>query len=195
MIVEAAFAHARQPVEFVDLGDDDIGWHSRTLAPLNPLGQIPTLVMPNGAVMTESAAMILHLADVAPEAGLVPGVRHPSRAAFLRWLVVLVSPVYATFTYGDDPKRWLADDEDAAKKLRASTDDHRKLLMRHLERSIEGPWVLGDTWSALDLYIWQMTFWRPGRDWYQRECPKLYRVAVAMDADPICRAVTKRNGL
>ena len=27
---------------------DDIGWNTRTLARLNPLGQVPTLVMPDG---------------------------------------------------------------------------------------------------------------------------------------------------
>ncbi len=36
---------------------------------LNPLGQVPTLVLPDGRVMTESAAIILHLADQAPQAG------------------------------------------------------------------------------------------------------------------------------
>jgi len=195
MIVEAAFARTKLPIEFVDLAWDDIGWRSRTLAPLNPLGQVPTLVLPNGAVMTESAAMILHLADLEPSCGLVPSADHPARATFLRWLVFLVSAVYPTYTYGDVPKRWLADDEEAAKKLRASTDDHRKLLMRHLERSIEGPWLLGQMWSALDLYLWPMTFWRPGREWFKAECPKLHAIGVAMDEDPICKAVAKRNGL
>ena len=116
MIVEVAFAHANVPVEFVDIAWDDIGWNTRTLAPLNPLGQVPTLVMPDGTVMTESAAIVLHLADIAPNAGLVPPPDHPQRPAFLRWLVFLVSAVYSTFTYGDDPKRWLGGDEDGRKE-------------------------------------------------------------------------------
>ena len=119
-------ANAMLPVEFVDLAWDDIGWNSRTLAPLNPLGQVPTLVMPDGTVMTESAAIMLHLAEVAPAAKLVPPPDHPQHTAFLRWLVFLVSAVYSTFTYGDVPKRWVAGDEDAAKALRASTDEHRE---------------------------------------------------------------------
>ena len=131
MIVEAAITRAGLPVEFVDLQWDDIGWESRTLAPLNPLGQIPTLVLPDGAVMSESAAMILHFAERSPAAGLVPAIEHSAHVACLRWLVFLVAAVYPTFTYGDDPKRWLDGDEDAAKKLRVSTDAHCKKLWRY----------------------------------------------------------------
>jgi GST-like protein len=194
MIVEAAFARARVPVEFVDIAWDDIGWNTRTLAPLNPLGQVPTLVMPDGSVMTESAAIILHLADIAPNAGLVPPSNHPQRPAFLRWLVFLVSAVYSTFTYGDDPKRWLDGDEAAGKKLRESTDNHRELLWRHLEMQVGSPWFLGDTSSALDIYLWQMQFWRPGRDWFAEFCPKLRAIGVAMSDDAHCKAIAKRNG-
>ena len=194
MIVEAAFVRTKLNVEFVDLGWDDIGWGSRTLAPLNPLGQVPTLVMPGGTVMTESAAIILHLAEQAPEAKLVPPFDHPQHAAFLRWLVFLVAAVYPTFTFGDVPKRWVGGDEAAAKALRTATDEHRNMLWRYVEGHIEGPWFLGDTWSALDLYMWPMTFWRPGRDWFKENCPKLYTIGMALDADPLCKAVSNRNG-
>ena len=195
MIVEAAFARTSLPVEFVDLEWDDVGWDSRTLAPLNPLGQVPTLLMPDGSVMTESAAMILHIAEQSPQADLVPALDHAQRAAFLRWLIFLVSAVYPTFTYGDVPKRWVAGDESAAKSLRTATDEHRKKLWRYVEGQIDGPWFLGDTWSALDLYMWPMTFWRPGRDWFNAECPKLGAIGLAMDIDPVCEAVAARNGL
>jgi GST-like protein len=195
MIVEAAFARTSLPVEFVDLEWDDVGWQSRTLAPLNPLGQVPTLVMPDGTVMTESAAMILHIAEQSPKADLVPALDHPQRTACLRWLIFLVSAVYPTFTYGDVPKRWVAGDESAAKALRTATDEHRNKLWRYVEGQIDGPWFLGDEWSALDLYMWPMTFWRPGRDWFRSECPKLHAIGVAMDADPLNKAVSARNGL
>jgi GST-like protein len=195
MIVEAAFRRAGIDVEHVDLSWDDVGWESRTLSPLNPLGQVPTVVMPNGSVMTESAAIVLHLGDVAPGAGLVPPPVHPARAEFLRWLAFLVAAVYPTFTYGDVPKRWVDGDEEAGRKLRAGTDAHRERLWRHVERYVGAPWFLGETWSALDLYLWPMTFWRPGRDWFAAECSRLHAIGSAMDRDPACVAVAARNGL
>src|SRR5439155_24123540 len=58
------------------------------LLKLNPLGQIPTLVLEDGSVMSESAAILIHLADAHPQSGLLPGA--PSqRAQLLRGLVFI----------------------------------------------------------------------------------------------------------
>lgn len=116
MIVEAAFAIAHVPVKVVDLDWEDLGWESKILKPLNPLGQVPTMVMPDGTPLTESAAILLHLADKVSGSGLAPAADHPERPVFLRYLILLVSAIYPTFTYGDAPKRWLDGDEKAAKK-------------------------------------------------------------------------------
>ncbi|MBD3646956.1 MAG: glutathione S-transferase, partial [Pseudomonadales bacterium] len=128
MIVEAAFGVAGIPVKAVHVDWDDLGWQSKTLMEYNPLGQLPTLLLPDGRIMTESAAIILHLADRNPGCPLVPPPDHPSRNEFLRWLVFLVSAVYPTFTYGDVPKRWVEGNEESASRLRRGTDEHRMTL-------------------------------------------------------------------
>ena len=104
-----------------------------------------------------------------------------------------MSAVYPTFTYGDEPKRWLDGDEQAGKKLRASTDDHRKMLWKFVEGQIKGPWFLGDNWSALDIYVWVMSHWRPGRDWMKAECPKLHKIAEAVKGQAASKRVAARN--
>ena len=38
----------------------------------NPLGQIPTLVLPDGSALSESAAILIHLGSAHPESGLLP---------------------------------------------------------------------------------------------------------------------------
>ena len=197
MIVEAAFGFTKLPIEFVDLPWKDTGWNSKALKKLNPLGQVPTLIMPDGKVLTESAAIILHLADTVPGFELVPGPNHPDRAQFLHWLVFLVAAVYPTFTFGDDTKRWVGADEKhgAGKALRETTEEHRKKLWRHVEKQIDGPWFLGPTMTALDLYMWPMTFWRPGRDWFEKECPKLFKIGTVVKAHPVCKKVAARNKL
>jgi GST-like protein len=197
MIVEAAFGFTKLPVEFVDLPWDDTGWKSKTLSALNPLGQVPTLVLPDGTVMTESAAIILHLADKVTGFKLVPPPRHGARPAFLRWLMFLVAAVYPTFTYGDVTERWVGTGhkEGAGKALREGTDEHRRTIWRFVETQVEGPWFLGKTLSALDLYMWMMTKWRPGADWFKAECPKLYAIGAAMNDHPVCKKVMARNKL
>jgi len=195
MIVELAFAETKLPLTLVDLEWSDVGWESTALKGINPLGQVPTLVLPDESVMSESAAIILHLAETAPEAKLAPGAGERDRAQFLRWLIFLVSAVYPTFTYGDDPKRWLAGDEQAGKKLRAVTDDHRKMLWRFVESQVNGPWFLGERWSALDIYVWTMAHWRPGRDWLRAECPNLHKISTSMAGRAATKRVAARNSL
>ncbi len=195
MIVEAAFGFTKLPLTIKDVSWDDLGWDSKMLKDLNPLGQVPTLVLPDGSVMTESAAIFLHLADRVKDYPLVPSQRHKQRAAFLRWLVFLVAAVYPTFTYGDVPERWVgvSKDKGAGKALRHATDEHRKVLLEFLEVQVTGPWFLGRTMSALDVFVWVLAKWRPGTDWLKAECPKLSEIARAMSQHVVCKRVTARN--
>ena len=107
-IVEAQLAWYGLPFRFVDSGDLLASAQAQErLRPLNPLAQVPVLELPDGQVMSESAAITLHLADLTGRDDLVPGPRQRERAAFLRWLVFLVANVYPTFTYGDLPERFV----------------------------------------------------------------------------------------
>ena len=192
VLAEAMLAWCDAPfrLENVEGFDRDGPARDRLLA-VNPLAQVPTLVLPDGAVMTESAAIALLLAERCPQAGLAPAPDAPERAAFLRWLVWLVANVYPTFTYGDYPDRWAASAPD---ELAASTLDHRKRLWRQLEAAVEpGPWVLGERFSALDIYVGAMVHWRPRQEWFGANCPKLAAVADQVDALPKLAPVWRRN--
>jgi GST-like protein len=155
----------------------------------NPLCEIPTLVLPDGVVLTESAAIVLHVAELAPHAGLAPAPGAPDRAAFLRWLTYVVAAIYPTFTYGDVPTRYVT----AGDELRASTDARREQLWRHLETVAGAPWFLGDRFSALDVYVAVMTRWRPRRAWFAAHCPRLSAIARATDARPDLAPVWAAN--
>jgi GST-like protein len=178
-------------IEPVDMTKADAGMEKLRAA--NPLAQIPTLVLPDGTVMAESAAIALYLNDLAPGAGLVPPVGDPNRPIFLRSLVHLVAAVYPTFTYGDFPSRWV-DDGPAAKLLRASTDRHREWLWRQIESQVRpDPWFLGQRFSALDIYIGAMTRWRPRREWFAEHCPKLHGIALRADGIDKLKPIWQRN--
>lgn len=178
-IVEAALVLAKIPYEREEADYDTKEGHDR-LVQLNPLAQVPTVILPDGTVMTESAALVLYIGGMVPELRLVPDVRDPLRREFLRWLMFLVAAVYPTFTYGDEPAKWTHEGED---ELRKSTDEHRMSLWRLVEGAVRGPWFLGETPSALDLYVAVMTRWRPGRAWFAAHCPRLDTIAVAVDED------------
>ena len=189
-IVEAALTLARIPYDRVLVDPSEPGPARDRLVAVNPLAQLPTAILPDGTPLTESAAMILLANDRAPEAGLVPPADAPERAAFLRWLVYLVAAVYPTFTYGDDPKRYV---KTAPDELRASTDAARKAMWNDLERVAGSPYFLGDRFTALDLYVAVMTRWRPGRKWFVEACPKLTAIAQRIEARPELASVWTLN--
>ncbi len=191
-IVEAAFCVAGIPV---DLEEVDYAAGSATRARLlavNPLGQVPVLVLPGGTVMTESLAILHYVNDRAAQARLIPPPGDAARDAFYRWAVFLVAALYPTFTYGDDTARWVPGAE-GSKQLRESTDRQREALWRQLEQAGGAPWFLGAQFSALDLYCAVMVHWRPGRKWFGANAVKITAIAQRAASLDAVAPVIARN--
>ncbi len=191
-LAEGALEWTGIPYEFVSVeGFDAPGPARDRLLAVNPLARVPTLVAPDGLVLTESAAIVLHLAELKPAAGLAPPPGHAARPAFLNRLVWFVSALYPTFTYRDYPERWAPA---AADQLVANIDAFRQSLWRQFEAELgDGPWVLGDAPSALDLYVAAMSRWRPRRAWLGAHCPRLLDLAERADALPQIAGAIARN--
>jgi GST-like protein len=179
--------------DFVDTGDLFEDAKARdNLARLNPLAQVPVLILPDGQVMTESAAITLHLADAAASHELVPEPGDPARPLFLRWLIFIVANIYPTFTYADLPGRFVPG-EKAAQDFRANVDDYQKKLWGIVEAEAKAPWFLGERFSALDVYLAIMTRWRPNRPWFEENAPKLVAAADRCSDLAKLRPVLLRN--
>ena len=162
------------------------------LEKVNPLAQVPTLVMPDGSIMSESAAITLLLADITGKDQLVPAAGAPERAKFLRWLIYIVANIYPTFTYADDPSRFVSVNA-ARDPFRAATDAYAQKLWRQIEGEAGSPWFLGERFSALDIYLAVMTRWRPKRGWFEHETPRLFAIARRTDQAPQLVSVWARN--
>jgi GST-like protein len=151
---------------------------------------VPTVVLPDGSVMTESLALILHINDLAPKVGLIPPVGDPYRPTALRFATFVIAAIYPTFTYGDEPAKWVGD---AGPALKDSTLAHRKRLWQYLESVAGAPYFLGERFSALDLYVAAMTRWAPGRAWFAEHTPKLIAIAKRQDTDKRLTALWEAN--
>jgi GST-like protein len=192
-LVEAQLAWYGLPFEFEPVDDLFKSPDARAkLETVNPLAQVPTLVTPDGSVMSESAAITLLLADTTAKDSLVPGPQAKERAKFLRWLVFLVANIYPTFTYADDPARFVSVNA-ARDPFRAATDAYAQRLWKQVDGQAGGPWFLGERFSALDIYIGVMTRWRPKRGWFEIETPHLFGIARRADRVPELTEVWKRN--
>jgi GST-like protein len=189
---EALLELSGQPYELIDIDPSGNPDDRRKLAALNPLVQLPTIVVPDGSVMTESGAIALYIAEQAPEAGLAPLAGEPHRAAYLRWHIFLVATVYASFTIDDHPERW-GDSEQQRAEIAARGIAYRQELWQLMEQNAGTPWFLGSTFSTIDVFISIMSRWSPRRGWFESNCPTLHSIAVAVDEMPALAGVWARN--
>lgn len=192
VLVEAQLGLYGLPYVLEDVGELFHSAEARAkLAAVNPLAQTPTLVLPGGRIMTESAAITLHLADITGKTTLVPSPDDAERAPFLRWLIFMVANIYPTFTYADIPDRFVP--AESAKAFRKTVDAYTQQLWRQMEDEAGAPWFLGDRFTALDIFIATMTRWRPQRPWFAAHCPRLYAIAASTDARPELTEIWQRN--
>lgn len=195
-IVEAQLAFYGLDYELVEAGDLFASEPARAeLGAVNPLAQVPVLRLPGGEVLTESAAMTLHLADLAGSDALVPEPSAPERAGFLRWLVFLVANVYPAVSYADRAADFLPDPA-MAEVFRRAALDQRMRLWGQVDMAVRergGPWALGARFTALDIYLGVMVNWRPGRAWFAAEAPELLAIADATAARQELAEVFARN--
>ena len=163
-------------------------WASREAADavgqVNRLRQVPAVILPGGELMTESAAILIHLADRHPKSGLAPAPDAPERAQFLRWMSYLPAQIYSMFWVRDEPSR-LAADAAAEKVILERTAQRIADCWRMMDEQVApGDYILGDALSVLDLYVAVMSRWPPRRRVFYQVAPKLTAVVRRVDADP-----------
>jgi len=153
--------------------DRDHGAHrSAEFLKLNPNGKIPVLV-DGDLVLYETAAICLHLADRFPDARLAPPLNTAARAHFYKWLVWSASTLQAMLMHFFYPLR-LVDDGNAsgAAEVKAHAQAQIGAMLDMIDAELAShrkPWLLGDTFSAVDPYLlmlgrWTRSFARPARN-------------------------------
>jgi glutathione S-transferase len=112
---------------------------------INPVGKVPA-IRHRGAVVTETAAIFLYLADAFARAGLAPALDDPARGPYLRWIVFYAAAFEPAMV---DRARKL----DAGPRAMSPYGD-----LASVESAVEamltpGPYVLGERFSAADV-LW-----------------------------------------
>ena len=161
---------------------------------LNPRGVVPTLVI-DGRPLSESAALLMVLADRHPEAKLAPPPGTPERELWQQWVVYLSNTLMSTYRF------WFYPPELGAA-------EHTPEVYTALQRKIEcvwdlldaqlaanGPYLLGKEFSGADLLLGMLMRWsrnmpRPVTEW-----PALKRLADLVRARPSWRKLYEIEGL
>src|ERR1700733_15180709 len=144
----------------------ELVWVSKAAAEIeafrrvSPAAKIPVLGLPDGTVVSESAAILIHLTNAHPAAALAPVAGSSAHAQFLQWMVFLSANAYEAALRFFYPDRYSAAGEAAAAQIKskALADWTSHLEVVHAALS---PYVLGAQPSAADHYLYMLASWYP----------------------------------
>jgi len=192
--VEIALARLGIPYRRVSAASWDDGPGLAELAALNPLKQIPTLQLPGGEVLTESAAILIHLGLLHPESGLLPA-EPLRRAQAIRGLVYIAANCYSAISVIDYPERYTTDTGEAARKAvragaRARLHHHWSLFA---DQFAAYPFLSGDTPGALDYLAAVVSKWSGTRAHLRELRPEFHATLERIERDPQVAAVFARH--
>ncbi len=164
------------------------------LADVNPLRQIPTLVLPDGSVLTESAAMLIHLGLAHPDGGLLP-VAPSARAQAIRGLVFIAANCYAAIGINDYPQRWTtATTKPAQEKVRQGA---RHRLHRNWQIFADTfpvqPYLSGSAPGALDLLAAVVSKWAGTRAHLGQHRPAFLQAMRRVEEHPAVASVFRAH--
>jgi GST-like protein len=189
VIVEAALTLAGVPYEVLEQPLLASEQRDEGAKAVNPLRQVPAMVLPGGETMTESAAILIWIADRYADAGLAPPLLSRRRTAFLRWMMFVSSQIYALYWVRDDLARLAADKAHEA-VIQERTAERIAHCWSVMDAQVSpGVYILGDELSVLDLYVTVISRWGPRRKRFYVEAPKLAEVVRRVDAEPRLRAL------
>jgi GST-like protein len=169
----------------------------KALTAVNPLAQIPTLVAPDGRVLTESAAILIALGLAFRGSRLLPA-REPARALHLRALLFVAANCYPAIGVIDYPGRWTtATDEASLDAVRAGTRArlHRlwELYADQFVPAARMPFFGGERPAAADLFAAVVSRWSGARAHLASARPAFHAQMQAVQDDPATRDVFRRH--
>lgn len=183
--IEAALVIADLPYRLIEGATWEPGPGYDELKRVNPLGQVPTLVFDDGAVMSESAAILITLGERYPASGLLPA-DPVQRARAIRGLVFIAANCYAAIGIYDYPERWCADcDQAVHERIRAGA----RARLHHLwevfaDMMLSSPWLGGERIGGVDVLAAVVSKWSGGRPHIVNTRPDLAEVLARVDTEP-----------
>lgn len=150
---------------------------------INPTGKVPALELPDGTIMFESAAMLVHLALQNDEAKLAPPPGTARHAIFLQWMSFMSANIYeAALRFFYSPRYSVRGEADAAAIREQAASDYGSYLTL-IGRAL-GPYVLGAEYSLADAYLYMLASWFRDKDSLFARVPALGAHAAKVSGRP-----------
>ena len=192
LATEAALEEVGADYEVIPVNIREGEQHQEDYARINPRRQVPALALPDGSIMTEGAAILLHIADAYPKSRLAPKPGSSERAQHDRWLFFFAVNVYEGELRKLLPQNYVTS-VDCADAVKAAADSYVERHYRIFEDALgEGPYTFADTFTVLDIYVWMLAQWMPP-EWLAEECPKVNRLLETAKLRPKIAPIQKRH--
>ena len=164
---------------------------------ISPIGYIPALGLDDGSTLFESAAIVSFLVTAHPDKGMAPPAGSNEYGEFLSWLHFLSTNLYVAINMGDANNFYSRNATEEAFLVGKSIEKSNQLwaiLAKRLET--EGPWLMGENFSALDLYAFMLCCWsRPKEVVLHADFPAIAKFAQAVRARPKLKAALEAHGV
>lgn len=141
----------------VKIIDTDAGEQfSEEFKKINPLSKVPVLIV-DGEILTEGAAIMQYIAEVAPNSNLLPAVGSIQRAHALKWMMFAYGNVHPTFARIFAPARFGDNEADVKLKAEKYLDGLFSAIDEQLSHN---DFIAGDELTVADLYLGVVIHWQ-----------------------------------
>lgn len=189
----AALNEVGASYELVKVDLDSNQEYTEEFLAINPRAQVPVLTLPDGTIMTESVAMMIHIADCHPESGLMPEVGQTDRAIAYRWLVFSAVNLYEAGCRIEDTHHYSAkksDFEGIRAKARHDLDQYWEMVAEAIG---EGPYLLGQRYSVVDICLLMIAQWHPEPNALIKQHPNFGRLCDVLKKRPAIESIWSLN--
>ncbi|HEX6103242.1 MAG TPA: glutathione S-transferase family protein, partial [Alphaproteobacteria bacterium] len=134
--------------------------------------------------------------DRHPEAGLAPGLESTERGLFLQWLMHMTNTVQEHEMHWFHPDFYI----DGA-ELQAALKAHGKARIEESFRYFDcvlaerGPYLLGERFSAADLFFYMLAFWTRRMPRPATSLPNVKRLVRLVHERPAVRQMMREEGI
>jgi|SRR5476649_652839 len=126
--------------------------HGDDFLAVNPKGQIPTLELSDGSILTEGVAIVQYLADQKPDRQLMPEVGSLARYHALEWLNYVATELHKGFSPLFNPK--------TPEEFKTVTREALMKKFAYVNESLAGQqFLLGSRFSVADAYLFTVMGW------------------------------------
>lgn len=188
------------PYELVLVDREQNEHHSPEYLKLNPSGRIPALI-DGDLILSESAAICLHLADVFPALKLAPALGTAQRAHMYKWLMYLTNTLQAELISYFYPDR-LCNDERVAEQIKYKAEERVAGMLdiidnALMENTFSGcqTYLLGNHYSVVDPFLFMLCRWTRGMNKPARDYPHLSSYLACLSDRPAIKRAFAMEGI